>query len=92
LAAYLVGNQSVAPTCVLHVIGMARESLSQIARLSAYPRPMLDPDDRGPVFDGIRIGRPATGALLDAGYRALANLPADLEGRSAVPAGPGGLS
>lgn len=34
--------------------------------------------DRGPVFDGISIGRPATGALIDAGYRTLADLPADL--------------
>ena len=42
---------------------------------SAHGRP------RGsrPVFDGIRIGRPATGALLDAGYRAIADLPADLD-------------
>ena len=31
---------------------------------------MIDPEDRGPVFDGVRIGRPATGALVDAGYRA----------------------
>lgn len=36
-------------------------------------------DDRGPDFDGIRIGRPATGALVDAGYRTLADLPPDLE-------------
>jgi pimeloyl-ACP methyl ester carboxylesterase len=28
--------------------------------------------DRGPVFDGVRIGRPATGALVDAGYRSIA--------------------
>ena len=35
--------------------------------------------DRGPEFDGIRIGRPATGALIDAGYRTLADLPADLD-------------
>ena len=35
--------------------------------------------DRGPVFDGISIGRPATGALIDAGYRSLADLPADLD-------------
>ena len=35
--------------------------------------------DRGPVFDGIRIGRPASGALIDAGYRTLADLPADLD-------------
>lgn len=34
--------------------------------------------DRGPVFDGVRIGRPATGALIDAGFVALADLPADL--------------
>jgi endonuclease III len=40
---------------------------------------MTDPEERGPVFDGIRIGRPATGALLDAGYRILADLPADLD-------------
>ena len=41
---------------------------------------MVDPVDRGPVFDGIRIGRPATGVLVDAGYRAIADLPADLDG------------
>jgi hypothetical protein len=35
--------------------------------------------DRGPVFDGVKIGRPATGALVDAGYRTLADLPADLD-------------
>jgi hypothetical protein len=39
---------------------------------------MTDAEDRGPVFDGIRIGRPATGALHDAGYHVLADLPADL--------------
>ncbi len=36
-------------------------------------------DDRGAEFDGVRIGRPATGALVDAGYRALADLPDDLD-------------
>lgn len=36
------------------------------------------PGDRGPVFDGVTIGRPATGALIDAGYRVLADLPEDL--------------
>ncbi|SEA88566.1 MULTISPECIES: helix-hairpin-helix domain-containing protein [unclassified Mycobacterium] len=35
--------------------------------------------DRGPVFDGISIGRPATGALIDAGYHSVADLPADLD-------------
>ncbi|MHC9294945.1 helix-hairpin-helix domain-containing protein [Mycobacterium sp. LTG2003] len=40
---------------------------------------MTDPADRGPQFDGIQIGRPATGALIDAGYRTLADLPADLD-------------
>lgn len=35
--------------------------------------------DRGPTFDGVRIGRPATGALIDAGYTSLADLPADLD-------------
>ena len=36
-------------------------------------------DDRGAEFDGVRVGRPATGALVDAGYRALADLPEDLD-------------
>jgi hypothetical protein len=45
---------------------------------------MTDPADRGPAFDGIRIGRPATGALLDAGYRTLTDLPADLDGLLAL--------
>lgn len=36
-------------------------------------------EDRGAVFDGIRIGRPATGALVDAGYGSLADLPSDLD-------------
>jgi hypothetical protein len=35
--------------------------------------------DRGPTFDGVRIGRPATGALIDAGYTSLDELPDDLE-------------
>lgn len=35
--------------------------------------------DRGPDFDGVRVGRPATGALLDAGYDSLADLPDDLD-------------
>jgi len=34
--------------------------------------------DRGPEFDGIRIGRPATGALIDAGFTSLEDLPEDL--------------
>ena len=40
---------------------------------------MTDPADRGPVFDGVQIGRPASGALLDAGYHTLADLPSDLD-------------
>ena len=42
------------------------------------------PVDRGPVFDGVRIGRPATGALIDAGYRTVHDLPADLSELSAL--------
>ena len=34
--------------------------------------------DRGPEFDGVRVGRPAAGALVDAGYVRLADLPEDL--------------
>ncbi|ART72073.1 hypothetical protein BTO20_29140 [Mycobacterium dioxanotrophicus] len=45
---------------------------------------MTAPADRGPAFDGIRIGRPATGALIDAGYRGLADLPGDLDGLLAL--------
>lgn len=37
------------------------------------------PEDRGPTFDGVTIGRPATGALIDAGYETLSDLPADLD-------------
>lgn len=36
-------------------------------------------EDRGPEFDGVLIGRPATGALIDAGYKDLRDLPEDLE-------------
>ncbi|GGL05592.1 helix-hairpin-helix domain-containing protein [Nocardia jinanensis] len=39
----------------------------------------MSTEDRGPVFDGVRIGRPATGALIDAGYRTIADLPERLE-------------
>lgn len=35
-------------------------------------------EDRGPDFDGVRVGRPGAGALVDAGYRTLADLPDDL--------------
>jgi len=63
---------------------MASRVAEPIARRSAYPRRMVDPEDRGPVFDGVRIGRPATGALLDAGYCVVAGLPADLDGLPAL--------
>jgi hypothetical protein len=34
--------------------------------------------DRGPEFDGVRIGRPATGGLIDAGYTSIDDLPEEL--------------
>lgn len=37
------------------------------------------PEDRGPEFDGVRIGRPATGALIDAGYTSIDGLPENLD-------------
>ncbi|MGA9749421.1 MAG: helix-hairpin-helix domain-containing protein [Nocardioides sp.] len=37
------------------------------------------PGDRGPIFDGVKIGRPAAGALMDADYRSLSDLPEDLD-------------
>lgn len=40
---------------------------------------MSTTEDAGPLFDGVKIGRPATGALLAAGYRALSDLPDDLD-------------
>lgn len=64
----------------IHVISVASRVAKPIAGRSAYSRRMVDPEDRGAVFDGVRIGRPATGALLDAGYRAIADLPEDLDG------------
>ncbi|MBC7275659.1 helix-hairpin-helix domain-containing protein [Nocardioides sp.] len=39
----------------------------------------MSTEDAGPVFDGVKIGRPATRALLAAGYRALSDLPDDLD-------------
>jgi hypothetical protein len=36
--------------------------------------------DPGPEFDGVRIGRPATRALIDAGYTTVAELPEELDG------------
>ncbi|WP_260760941.1 helix-hairpin-helix domain-containing protein [Mycobacterium sp. SMC-4] len=36
------------------------------------------------MFDGVRIGRPATGALIDAGYHTLADLPEDLAGLQSI--------
>lgn len=45
---------------------------------------MVDALDRGSVFDGLTLGRPATGALIDAGYRTVADLPADLDGLLAL--------
>jgi hypothetical protein len=35
--------------------------------------------DRGDTFDGVKLGRPATGALIDAGYTTLQDLPEDLD-------------
>ena len=35
--------------------------------------------DRGPIFDGVKVGRPATGALIDAGYSTASDLPDDLD-------------
>ena len=34
--------------------------------------------DRGPTFDGVKIGRPATGALIDAGHESKAGLAGEL--------------
>jgi hypothetical protein len=36
------------------------------------------PHERGPMFDGCKIGRPATGGLVKAGYTSLDDLPDDL--------------
>lgn len=36
-------------------------------------------EDLGPDFDGVRIGRPAAGALIRAGHRSLRDLPEDLD-------------
>ena len=40
---------------------------------------MTSNEDRGDTFDGVKLGRPATGALIDAGYTTLQDLPADLD-------------
>lgn len=38
----------------------------------------MEQSDRGPEYDGVRIGRPATGALIDQGWSRLEDLPDDL--------------
>jgi endonuclease III len=35
--------------------------------------------DRGKEFDGVTVGRPAAGALIDAGYATISALPEDLD-------------
>ena len=40
--------------------------------------------DRGPEFDGIRIGRPAVGGLTDAGLTSLEELPEELDELRAI--------
>ena len=40
---------------------------------------MATVQDRGAVFDEVKIGRPAAGALVDAGYTSLRELPDDLD-------------
>jgi hypothetical protein len=40
---------------------------------------MEQTEDRGDTFDGVKVGRPATSALIDAGYARLGDLPADLD-------------
>ena len=40
--------------------------------------------DRGPEFDGVRIGRPATGGLIDAGYSTIEDLPEELDELSSL--------
>ncbi len=42
------------------------------------------PMDRGPDFDGVRIGRPAVGGLIDAGFRTIDDLPEELDELTAV--------
>jgi hypothetical protein len=40
--------------------------------------------DRGPDFDGVRIGRPAVGGLIDAGFRSIDELPEELDELSEI--------
>lgn len=40
--------------------------------------------DRGPDFDGVRIGRPAVGGLIDAGLVRIDDLPEDLNELSGI--------
>ena len=35
--------------------------------------------DRGSEFDGVAVGRPVTGALIDAGYAKISDLPERLD-------------
>lgn len=55
------------------------EQRPMISQLPTGRHDMATAQDRGAVFDGVTIGRPATGALVDAGYASLTDLPDDLD-------------
>jgi hypothetical protein len=40
--------------------------------------------DRGPAFDGVRIGRPVVGGLIDAGFSSVDDLPEELDELSGI--------
>jgi dipeptidase E len=72
---YASGRFEIVGTEQLTCISPGTRSVRRIAPGDLMTEPS---QDRGPEFDGVRIGRPATGALVDAGYRRLTDLPAEL--------------
>lgn len=42
------------------------------------------PKERGMMFDGVKVGRPATRGVVDAGYTSRHHLPDDLHERLAI--------
>jgi hypothetical protein len=60
-----------------YTVGKTRSGKRRVSHLDDVVFGM-DTRDRGDTFDGVKIGRPATGALIDAGYLRLTDLPEDL--------------
>jgi hypothetical protein len=70
-------RRTLAPPTLVTVVLARHHCRAHVAE--DYDSVSDEEHDRGQEFDGVTIGRPATGALIDAGYRRLTDLPDDLD-------------